>query len=495
MKPLIDPINTSDGKFHGKDKQTGDLATIVTPEYMNNDQDATRSMQREIISILTAAGIKPEEATDTQLLTALKKVLITADDERVKNALQKEKNLSDVSDKAKSLANLGGYPSTGGVLTNDGAVITLKAKTAGSGVYLIMDDSDGSNLCYVGKGSKDNNDAVFNNYKGGNNSIILRANGSVDLTAQQSQPINLNSEPRTTSPNAWRIVYGDYGAFWRQDGGSLYLMLTNKGDPRGSYNALRPLRVDMSTGSVTIGTPLGVGDTIYASREITAGYSGTFAWADQYKTKAPFFSSYATAGASEYHPVIKQLATVTGKNSYAFSMGTLVNGSALTWHLHMKGSGSANVDYSWDTNGNFTAPGQLIPGSFANFDGRYYTKTQSDAGYMPKTGAYTKAQSDARYNLKNTAALAAAGGWHQDGTTGLIMQMGIVNRTNYGTAVTFPKAFPNYCCGVLLTLNSNISALDDSTDNIRALAHSKTGFTYGAAGDPEKTAFWVAFGK
>jgi hypothetical protein len=112
MKPLIDPINTSDGKFHGKDKQTGDLATIVTPEYMNNDQDATRSMQREIISILTAAGINPEEATDTQLLSALKKVLITADDERVKNALQKESNLSDVTDAAKALANIGGVPTT-----------------------------------------------------------------------------------------------------------------------------------------------------------------------------------------------------------------------------------------------------------------------------------------------------------------------------------------------------------------------------------------------
>ncbi|MGX5056726.1 gp53-like domain-containing protein [Enterobacter asburiae] len=108
---------------------------------------------------------------------------------------------------------------------------------------------------------------------------------------------------------------------------------------------------------------------------------------------------------------------------------------------------------------------------------------------------YNGAQSDARYNLKNVASLAAAGGWQHDGSTGLIMQMGIVNRTDYTTPVTFPRAFPNYCCGVLLTLNSYIDDLGDSASNIRALSHSNTGFTYGAHGSPENTAFWVAFGQ
>lgn len=107
MKPLIDPINTSDGKFHPKNKQTGELATIVTPDFMNDDQDATRSMQQEIIAILSAADIKPAEATNNQLLTALKKILINADDDRVKNALQKDQNLNDLADKNKAISNLG----------------------------------------------------------------------------------------------------------------------------------------------------------------------------------------------------------------------------------------------------------------------------------------------------------------------------------------------------------------------------------------------------
>ncbi|EQA1622519.1 pyocin knob domain-containing protein [Enterobacter asburiae] len=149
----------------------------------------------------------------------------------------------------------------------------------------------------------------------------------------------------------------------------------------------------------------------------------------------------------------------------------------------------------------FTSAGTLNPTNWTNFDARYYTQTAANGKFQPKGSytpageAYTKAQSDARYNLKNTASLGATGGWQQDGTTGLIIQMGIVNRTAYGTGVTFPKAFPNYCMGVLVSLNMYIGSLSDSQTNIRALAHSKTGFTYGAGGDPEKTAFWVAFGK
>lgn len=354
--------------FTNGDPTTGRLATAL-------NSDMWDAVQEEICAVIEGAGVTLDKAKHDQMYQAIVGLITKA----VPDALLRTKNLSDVADAAKALANIGGYPSTGGVLTNNGAVITLKAKTAGSGVYLIMDDSDGSNLCYLGKGSKDNDDAVFNNYKGGNNSIILRASGSVDLTAQQSQPINLNAEPRTTSANAWRIVYGDYGAFWRQDGANFYLMLTNKGDPRGSYNALRPLTVNVATGAVSIGTPLTV------NNEITSSYNETFAWADQYKTKAPFYNAYSTTGTSEYHPLIKQNATITGKNSYAFSMGTLVNGSALTWHLHMKGSGGANVDYSWDTNGNFTAPGELVPGKWDNFDARYYTQIAANGKFYSAT--------------------------------------------------------------------------------------------------------------
>lgn len=215
-------------------------------------------------------------------------------------------------------------------------------------------------------------------------------------------PLKVNGEIQAASANSFRIAYGDYGTFWRNDGANLYLMLTGKGDAYGGFNALRPLRVSLETGALQSDSPLNVSNTISASKEITAGYSGIFGWANQYSTKAPFFNSYSTTGASEYHPAIKQQATITGKNAWAFSMGSLVSDGALSWHLHMKGSGSGDINYKWDTNGNFTAPGQIIAGNYANFDARYYTKAQSDAGYMPKTGAYTKAESDGRFQPKGS---------------------------------------------------------------------------------------------
>ncbi|VAG10169.1 phage tail protein [Enterobacter hormaechei] len=279
------------------------------------------------------------------------------------------------------------------------------------------------------------------------------------------------AEFQSTSANSFRIAYGDYGSFWRNDGSNLYLMLTNKGDAYGAYNALRPLRVSLETGALQSETPLTVSNTIYATKEITAGYSGAFAWVEQYKTKAPFFNSYSTTGASEYHPVIKQQATIASKNSWAFSFGSLVAGDELSWHLHMKGSGGSEVNFKWDTKGNFTAPGQVNPGSYANFDNRYYSKAQSDAGYMAKTGAYTKAESDGRFQPKGNYTPAGQAytkaesdarygvgktttgnnsAYYTHGNGAVFMQSvrNISVGNNATVTVTLPTSFPNGILGI-----------------------------------------------
>ncbi|MGX5141557.1 phage tail-collar fiber domain-containing protein [Enterobacter hormaechei] len=283
--------------------------------------------------------------------------------------------------------------------------------------------------------------------------------------------LKAGAEVQSTSANNFRIAYGDYGTFWRNDGSNLYLMLTNKGDAYGAYNALRPLRVSLETGALQSETPFTVGNTIYATKEITAGYSGAFAWVEQYKTKAPFFNSYSTTGASEYHPVIKQQATIASKNSWAFSFGSLVAGDELSWHLHMKGSGGSEVNFKWDTKGNFNAPGQVNPGSYANFDNRYYTKAQSDAGYMAKTGAYTKAESDGRFQPKGNYTPAGQAytkaesdarygvgktttgnnsAYYTHGNGAVFMQSvrNISVGNNATVTVTLPTSFPNGILGI-----------------------------------------------
>ncbi|MGF6424436.1 phage-related tail fiber protein [Lelliottia sp. 489] len=66
------------------------------------------------------------------------------------------------------------------------------------------------------------------------------------------------SEIQSSSVNSYRIAYGNYGTFWRNDGSNLYLMLTNSGDVWGSYGSLRPFTVSLATGRVSIGHGLNV---------------------------------------------------------------------------------------------------------------------------------------------------------------------------------------------------------------------------------------------
>ncbi|BDR41600.1 tail fiber protein [Escherichia coli] len=58
--------------------------------------------------------------------------------------------------------------------------------------------------------------------------------------------------------NGFRIAYGSYGFFIRNDGSNTYFMLTNSGNSLGTYNNLRPLIINNANGTVTIGNGLDV---------------------------------------------------------------------------------------------------------------------------------------------------------------------------------------------------------------------------------------------
>ena len=132
---------------------------------------------------------------------------------------------------------------------------------------------------------------------------------------------------------------------------------------------------------------------------------------------------------------------------------------------------------------------RLALSDYANFDARYYTKSQSDAGYMPKVSAYTKAESDARYNLKNAASKAASG-WEMDNSTGVMKQWGVATRSADSTRITFPTAFPNACLSVQLTLLFTNGFHDQ---NIYVQNPDRSGFTY-VAGSGEVKAYFEARG-
>ncbi|HDD0154512.1 TPA: prophage tail fiber N-terminal domain-containing protein, partial [Escherichia coli] len=56
--------------------------------------------------------------------------------------------------------------------------------------------------------------------------------------------------------NQIRMIGGEYGALWRNDGAKTYLLLTNQGDVYGGWNTLRPFAIDNATGELVIGTKL-----------------------------------------------------------------------------------------------------------------------------------------------------------------------------------------------------------------------------------------------
>jgi hypothetical protein len=68
-------------------------------------------------------------------------------------------------------------------------------------------------------------------------------------------------------------------------------------------------------------------------------------------------------------------------------------------------TGAVTMGHGLAVNGGITGRGRFVPSDYGNFDSRYYTKAQSDAGYMAKTGAYTKAESDGRYPLKTATVI------------------------------------------------------------------------------------------
>ncbi|HEY4437699.1 MAG TPA: phage tail protein [Lelliottia sp.] len=97
-------------------------------------------------------------------------------------------------------ADVGALPLAGGTMTGklimntDSGAITLKPQTAGSSSYLISQNSAGEGSWYVGKGSNGNDDAVFNNYKGGNNTLILKSDGAVSINCANSKNLNITGQ-------------------------------------------------------------------------------------------------------------------------------------------------------------------------------------------------------------------------------------------------------------------------------------------------------------
>ena len=141
--------------------------------------------------------------------------------------------------------------------------------------------------------------------------------GSVSVSGS----ITASDEIISTNADTFRSIYGNYGAFWRNDGASLYLMFTNSGDPYGTWNDLRPLSFDLTYGHAYFG------HSIVVLGRITA-YGGLALGTGTENPNMPYFlgiDSFAEGGAVRWiyaHSVADAIGAL--KTSGGVVSGTLI---------------------------------------------------------------------------------------------------------------------------------------------------------------------------
>lgn len=116
------------------------------------------------------------------------------------------------------------------------------------------------------KGAGSNGDLQFDNYQGNVRIFTLGSGKTFQVLGGSGiytdSGLSAAGEIVSTNANQFRMVQGNYGIFWRNDGSNTYLLATNAGDQYGSWNALRPLTVNNATGTVVIGNGLSISSGI-----------------------------------------------------------------------------------------------------------------------------------------------------------------------------------------------------------------------------------------
>ncbi|MDS6630678.1 hypothetical protein QYS46_04930 [Klebsiella michiganensis] len=76
MQSLMPPVDAPNNEFSDGNPSLGTLGTVVRALFLNNVQDAIRSVQRELLSILIAANINPDGDSNNQVLQAINKIMV-----------------------------------------------------------------------------------------------------------------------------------------------------------------------------------------------------------------------------------------------------------------------------------------------------------------------------------------------------------------------------------------------------------------------------------
>ncbi|EKY6160632.1 tail fiber domain-containing protein [Escherichia coli] len=132
--------------------------------------------------------------------------------------------------------------------------IRMWRPTGRSNYFEYMDQRNGANKRqgWFGFGSTDTNDFQWYSDEG-KNFVKLEASGQVSLSVGATKIVYTNGQYVAANSDAYRMIYGNYGAFWRNDGTKVYLLSTAENDKFGGWNTYRPFIYDLGSGNVQLG--------------------------------------------------------------------------------------------------------------------------------------------------------------------------------------------------------------------------------------------------
>ncbi len=134
--------------------------------------------------------------------------------------------------------------------------VRLHRKTGKSNYLEYYDARNGANKRqgYIGYGDATTNQlSIINELSEGNNSIFFNETGQISLNVGKTKIVHSNGQYISTNADNYRIIYGNYGTFWRNDSAKLYLMSTAENDKWGTWNSYRPFIYNLTSGDVQLG--------------------------------------------------------------------------------------------------------------------------------------------------------------------------------------------------------------------------------------------------
>lgn len=144
---------------------------------------------------------------------------------------------------------------SGRMLLNGGSnAITLR-RPAGQSNHIAFQDNRTGDITrqgWIGYANADTN--VFEWYSDvGGSSIRQHIDGQIEFQTGNMKRVYTNGQFISLYADGFRTVYGNYGAWWRNDGANVYLMSTQSGDTMGPWNSFRPFIYSLANGNVTLG--------------------------------------------------------------------------------------------------------------------------------------------------------------------------------------------------------------------------------------------------